>query len=85
MLKRRLFQWETPKRANGLLINTDVPFTKSLSCKNGMESPMRIFKESMHEAANGNLTWCAGRTPSEVQWLACVEDAVFGALWDSHL
>ena len=29
-LKRQLFQRETPLRANDLLINTDVPFTKWL-------------------------------------------------------
>ena len=46
---------------------------------------MKTFEAWMLGEDTRNLTWRAGRTPSEVRWLTLVEDAVFGSLWDSQL
>ena len=82
-LKRQLFQREAPLRANDILINTDVPFTKWL--ENDIEPRMKTFKAWMQTEADGKLIWRAGRTPSEVRWLTFVEDITFGSLWDAPL
>jgi len=82
-LKRQLYQREEPLHANDILINTDVPFSKLL--ENDVEPRMKAFRTWMQEEAKNNLTWRAGRTPSEVRWLTFVADIVFGSLWDAQL
>ena len=46
---------------------------------------MKTFTAWMLDEDTRNLTWRAGRTPSEVRWLTLVEDAVFGSLWGAQL
>ena len=82
-LKRQLFQREAPLRATDLLINTDVPFAKWLESE--IEPRVKSHKAWMHEEASGNLTWRAGRSPSEIRWLSFVEESVFGTRWDAQI
>ena len=39
----------------------------------------------MQEEAFGNLTWRAGRTPSETRWLSFAKETVLATLWDAQL
>ena len=82
-MKRHLFQRETPLRADGLMVNTDVPFAQWL--EHDVEPRMKSRKAWAQEDASGNLKWHAGRAPSEIRWLSFVEDTVFGTLWDAQL
>ena len=82
-LKRHLFQRETRLRADDLLLNTDVPFAQWL--EQDVEPRVKSHKAWAQAEASGNLTWRAGRTPSEIRWLSLVEDTVFGTLWDAQL
>ena len=68
-------------RANDLLVNTDVPFTKWL--EHDVEPRMNSYMAWMQEEASANLTWRAGRPPSEIRWLSLVEDILFGTRWDA--
>ena len=76
-IKRQLFQREAPTRANDIRMHTDVPFTKWVD--NEVEPRMKTFRAWLLDEDTRNITWRAGRTPSEVRWLASVEDAVFGS------
>ena len=64
-------------------MHTDVPFTKWLV--NEVEQRTQTLNAWMLDEDAHNLTWRAGRTPSEVRWLALVEGAVFGSRWDPEL
>ena len=79
-IKRQLFQREAPTRANDIRMHTDVPFTKWVD--NEVEPRMKTFRAWLLDEDTRNITWRAGRTPSEVRLLTSVEDAVFGSLWD---
>ena len=80
-LKRQFFQREPPLRANDLLVNTDVPFTKWL--EHDVEPRMNSYMAWMQEEASANLTWRAGRSPSEIRWLSFIEEILFGTRWDA--
>ena len=75
-LKRHLVQREAPLRANDLMVNADVPFAQWLD--QDVEPRMKSYKAWAQADASGNLTWCAGRTPSETRRLSFVEDIVLG-------
>ena len=70
-------------RADDLLLNTDVPFAQWI--EQGVEPRVKPHKAWAQAEASGNLTWRAGRAPSEIWRLSLVEDTVFGTLWDALL
>ena len=77
-LKRHLVQREAQPRADDLLLNTDVSFAQWL--EHAVEPRVKSYKAWTHAEASGNLTWRAGRAPSEIRWLALVEETVFATL-----
>ena len=44
---------------------------------------MKSYMAWMQEEASANLTWRAGRSPSEIRWLSFIEDILFGTRWDA--
>ena len=73
-LKRQLFQ-RGPLACQRPPDNTGAPFSKWR--ENDVEPRMKSCKAWMHEEASGNLTWRAGRAPSEIRRLSFVADTVF--------
>ena len=82
-LKRYLFQRENRMRADDLMLTTDVSFAQWLV--HAVEPRMKSHKAWTHAEASGNLTWRAGRTPSETRWLSLAEETVLATLWDAQL
>ena len=82
-LKRHLFQRETRLRADDLLLNTDVSFAQWL--EHAVEPRMTSYKAWTHAEASGNLTWRAGRTPSEIRWLSFAEETVLATRQGAQL
>ena len=66
-----------------MLRTTEVPFTKWLDTE--LEPLTKAFRAWLLDEDLRNLTWRAGRTPSEDWWLTLVKDAVFGSLWGAQL
>ena len=58
-----------------------VPFNKWVDQE--VAPRMSSFQRWLKEDRADNLVWRTLRSGSELRWLQLVEDAVFGAVWDS--